>query len=167
MPTADFHCDPTVGDLTNRISIEVHTASFKTTRGYTIVAALCDELAFWPTDDTSSQPDSEVINAIRPSMAKIPGAMLLCSSSPYGRKGTLWEAHRKHFGKDGDPVLVWQAPTKTTNPTVPQSIIDQAMADDPASAAAECRDDLEAFVSREARLKIYGRYFGRWPYRRV
>ena len=26
--------------------------------------------------------------------------------SPYARKGALFDAHRKHFGKDGDPVLV-------------------------------------------------------------
>ena len=35
-------------DLNNSISIEVGTASFSTVRGYTIVAALLDELAFWP-----------------------------------------------------------------------------------------------------------------------
>ena len=87
------------------------------------MAALCDELAFWPTDDTSSQPDSEVINALRPGMATIPGAILLGSSSPYGRKGALSEAWRKHYGKDDDPILVWQAPTRTMNPTVLASII--------------------------------------------
>ena len=32
-------------ELRNRITIEIHTASFRTTRGYTIVAALLDELA--------------------------------------------------------------------------------------------------------------------------
>jgi hypothetical protein len=32
-------------DLANKVTIEIHTASFKTTRGYTIVAALCDEIA--------------------------------------------------------------------------------------------------------------------------
>ena len=41
-------------DLSNKITIEVATASFKTVRGYTICAGLLDELAFWPTDDASS-----------------------------------------------------------------------------------------------------------------
>jgi hypothetical protein len=29
--------------LSNRVAIEIHTASFRSTRGYTIVAALLDE----------------------------------------------------------------------------------------------------------------------------
>jgi hypothetical protein len=140
--------------LKNRVSIEIHTASFRSTRGYTIVAALLDELAFWPTDEGSAEPDVEVINAIRPGMATIPEAMLLCASSPHARRGALWEAHRKHFGKEGDPVLCWQAATRDMNPSVPQSYIDGHMAEDPARAAAEYlaqfRTDLEAFVMREA-----------------
>jgi len=94
-------------DLSNSVTIEVGTASFRTIRGYTIVAALLDELAFFRTDD-AADPDFEILDAIRPGMATIPGAMLLCASSPYSRRGALWTAHRKHFGKDGDPVLVWQ-----------------------------------------------------------
>jgi phage terminase large subunit-like protein len=39
--------------LKNQIVIEVHTASFRTTRGYTIVAALLDEIAYWPTDENA------------------------------------------------------------------------------------------------------------------
>ena len=68
--------------------------------------------------------DIEVINAIKPSMATVPGAMLLCASSPHARRGALWDAHRKHYGQDGDPVLVWKAPTRVMNPSVPQSCID-------------------------------------------
>jgi hypothetical protein len=84
--------------LRNRVVIEVHTASFKSTRGYTIVAGLLDELAFWPVDESSSSPDVEVLNAIRPGMSTIPGAMLLCASSPYARRGALWDA----------PQALWQ-----------------------------------------------------------
>jgi hypothetical protein len=139
-------------DLTNRVTIEVHTASYRTVRGYTVVAALLDELAFWRGED-SANPDTEVLGALRPAMATVPGAVLLGASSPYARRGALWDAHRRHFGKDG-PVLVWQAPTRTMNPTVPQRVVDEALEDDPAAAAAEYlaqfRTDVESFVSREA-----------------
>jgi hypothetical protein len=145
-------------ELRNAIVIEVHTASFRSTRGYTIVAALLDEVAYWPVDETSAEPDAEVVNAIKPAQATIPNAMLLCASSPYARKGVLWDAYRKHHGKDGDPVLVWQSDTRSMNPSVPQSYIDQHMADDPARAMSEYgangeirfRTDVEAFVLREA-----------------
>lgn len=140
-------------DLSNRVTIEVGTSSFRSVRGYTIVAALLDELAFWSSED-ASDPDFEVLNAIRPGMSTIPNAMLLCASSPYARRGVLWDAHRQHFGKDRDPVLVWQAPTRKMNPSVPQSYIDGEYTRDPASAAAEFgaqfRSDIEAFISREA-----------------
>jgi hypothetical protein len=140
-------------DLTTGTTIEVHPVSMRTTRGYTIVAALCDEIAFWPHED-AAEPDYEVLNALRPGMATIPGAVLLCASSPYARRGALWDAWRKHWGKDGDPVLVWRAATRTMNPTVGQHVVDAAAEQDPASAAAEWlaefRSDIESFISREA-----------------
>jgi hypothetical protein len=142
--------------LRNNIIIEVHTASYRSTRGYTIVAGLLDELAFWPTDESSDEPDSEVLAAIRPGMATIPQSILLAASSPHARKGALWEAYRKHYGKDDDPILVWQASTRTMNSTVPQSFIDEALANDPALNTAEYlaqfRTDIESFITREAVL---------------
>jgi hypothetical protein len=139
--------------LRNRVAIEIHTASFRSTRGYTIIAALLDEVAIWETDEHSAEPDVEVINAIKPGMATIPGAMLLCASSPHARRGALWSAYRKHFGQDGDPVLMWQAATREMNPSVPQAYIDAHMADDPAKAQAEYfaqfRTDVETFISHE------------------
>lgn len=140
-------------DLSCGITIEVGTASFRSVRGYSIVAALLDEIAFLPTDEFAAEPDFEILAALRPGMATLRGSMLLCASSPYARRGALWDAHHRHFAKDGDPVLVWQADTRTMNPTVPQEIIDEAYERDPTSASAEYgaqfRADIEAFISRE------------------
>jgi len=140
-------------DLSNSVTIEVHPASAKSTRGYAVVAALLDEVAFFPTDD-SADPDYDILDAIRPGMATIPNAMLLCASSPYARRGALWDAFRRHYAKDDDPVLVWRAPTRAMNPAVSQQVIDQAAERDPASAAAEWlaefRSDIESFINREA-----------------
>jgi hypothetical protein len=143
--------------LRNRVVIEVHTASFRSTRGYSLVAALLDELAFWPTDEASSEPDVEVINAIKPGMATIPGAMLLCASSPYARRGALFDAHRKHFGKDGHPVLVWHAPTRAMNPTVPQSVIDEAMERDSTARRLNTAPSFAATSRASSRVRRWRR----------
>lgn len=138
-------------ELNNQVSIEIGTASFRTTRGYTFAAVLADEIAFWRTDD-AAEPDYAILDALRPGMATIPNAMLICASSPYARRGALWDAFRRYWGKDGAP-LVWQAATRDMNPTVPQSVIDDATERDPASAGAEYgaqfRSDIEQYVSRE------------------
>jgi hypothetical protein len=138
--------------LTNGIVIEVQTASFRSVRGFTLIAALCDEIAFWRSEE-SANPDIEILAALRPAMATIPGAMMLAASSAYARRGVLWDQHRRYFGKDDAPALVWQADTRLMNATVPQSVIDEAMERDPASAAAEYlaqfRTDIESYIARE------------------
>jgi hypothetical protein len=138
-------------ELKNRVVIEVATASYKTTRGYSIAAIIADEVAFWSTDEGSANPAAEIIAALRPAMMR--GALLMAVSSPYSRRGPLWDSYRRHYGKDDDPILVWKAATRTMNPTVPQEVVDEAMEVDPASASAEYlaefRTDVESFVSRE------------------
>jgi Terminase large subunit, T4likevirus-type, N-terminal len=140
-------------DLANGITVEISAASYRSVRGYTVVAALCDEIAFWRSED-SANPDLEIINAIRPATATIPDAMLLCASSPYAKRGVLFDAFRRHFGRDESRVLVWKRDTRTMNPTVPQSVIDEAIEADPASAAAEYgaefRTDIDSFIDRDA-----------------
>jgi len=79
-----------------------------------IVAAVCDEIAFWDDPD-SANPDVEVVNALRPGMATVPGALLLAISTPHARGGALWSAYDAHYGRDGDPVLVWRADTASMN----------------------------------------------------
>jgi hypothetical protein len=138
-------------ELSNRITIEIHTASFRAVRGYTVVAAICDEIAFWRSED-SANPDVEIISAIRPAMATVPGALLLCISSPYARRGALWDAYREHFGQDGD-VLVWQASTQAMNPALSAQIVAEAYERDAVSASAEYgaefRRDIESFIDAE------------------
>ncbi len=48
--------------------------------GYTVVAAILDEVAFWPTED-SANPDTEIVAALKPAMATVPAPLLLGISS--------------------------------------------------------------------------------------
>ncbi len=140
--------------LTNGITIEIHTASFRTIRGYTVVGAILDEIAFWRNDD-SANPDAEILNALRPAMATVNGALLVAISSPYARRGELWRVYRNHFGNDASDILCWKAPTWLQNPTLPRNspTIAQAFQDDEAVASAEYgaefRRDIESFIARE------------------
>jgi hypothetical protein len=60
-------------ELDNSVVIEIHTANFRSVRGYTIAVALLDEIAFWYSDADSASPDTEILAALRPAMATIPG----------------------------------------------------------------------------------------------
>jgi hypothetical protein len=138
--------------LSNRIVIEVHSCSFRAVRGYTVIALLADEIAFWRTDEDAANVDDEVLAAVRPAMATVPGAMFLCASSPYARRGALWDAFKAHWGNDGGP-LIWKAPTRVMNPCVPERFIQAELEKDPIGAAAEYlaefRSDIEGYVARE------------------
>ena len=145
-------------ELHTGVNIEVHTASFRTVRGYTCPAVICDEIAFWLADDSSANPDSEILGALRPAMATVPDALLLGLSSPYAAKGELYRAVERCFGKDDPRVLVWNADTRSMNPDVPPEVIEQAFADDPVAAASEYgqdgrvqfRRDVEQFLDPDA-----------------
>jgi hypothetical protein len=141
-------------ELTNKITIEVRASNFRRLRGPTYVACIADEAAFWYSDEFSSNADSEILNACRPGLATT-GGPLIIASSPYARRGIVWEAYRKHHGPAGDPlVLVAQGASRDFNPSLPQSVVDRAMDRDAASASAEYlaqfRTDIESYVSREA-----------------
>jgi hypothetical protein len=140
--------------LSNGIDIEVRSASFRRLRGPTFVAVIADEAAFWYADDGSANPDSEILNAVRPGLATT-GGLLAIISSPYARRGEVWDLYRRHFGPAGDPlILVAQAPSRTMNPALPQSVVDRALERDYAAASAEFlaqfRTDIEALLTREA-----------------
>ena len=68
--------------LASRVEITVSAASFRNLRGGTSIGVIADELAFWPIDEGSRNPDSEILAAIRPSMLTTKG-QLIGISSPY------------------------------------------------------------------------------------
>jgi hypothetical protein len=172
-----FADDPTqkLIELKNGITIEVRAAGEAGTRGYTVVAALMDEIAFWPTDPDSAKQDKKVLRALRPAMLGIKNAMIVMLSSPYAKRGELWENYRKAFGKDDQTrYLVWQADTLSMRPSDDPELLGEIKdeyEDDPESAKAEYgamfRTDLENIYSRvnlEA-VSVAGRFEA--PYRRA
>lgn len=139
--------------LVNRIDIVVTAANFKTVRGPTLVAAVCDEIAFWQIENAAN-PDKEILRAIRPGLMTL-GGPLFVLSSPYAKKGELYAAFRRDFGPSGDPrILVIQAPTLTMHrtPQVEREVA-RAYRQDPEAAKAEFgaqfREGISDFVSAE------------------
>jgi hypothetical protein len=134
------------------VVIEIATASFRATRGYSYAAVLADETAFW-RDEESANPDVEIFAALRPGLSTIPGAILLNASSPYRKRGVLYSAFSKHFGKNESRVLVWKASTLEMNPSLDPQIVEEAYEDDPEAAAAEYggdfRSDISDFIPRD------------------
>lgn len=138
-------------DLANGISIEVHTNSYRAVRGRTLLAAIFDEVCFWRSEQTAN-PDVEVYRAAIPALATT-GGLLFIISSPYSKRGLVYQKWRKHYGQPG-PVLVVQGETRDFNPLIPDEIISQALEDDPEAAKSEWlgqfRSDIAGFLQREA-----------------
>lgn len=144
-------------ELKGNVVVEVLPANLAAPRGRSYAMCVVEEAAFLPTGD-SANPDTELLRAIRPALARVPGSLLAVVSSPYSRRGILWQAAKRHEeqnGDDGDGRMLYiQAPTLELNPTFDADAIAAAYEDDPVGAAAEFgalfRRDIESFVSREA-----------------
>ena len=106
--------------LSTLVDIEVRPASFRTARSGTCRAVLADEVAFWRSEN-SANPDKEILDAVRPSLATT-GGILACISSPYARRGELYNAWKRDYGPDGDgAILVARAPSRTMNPSLSEN----------------------------------------------
>jgi hypothetical protein len=140
-------------DLKNRVSIEIHTASFRSLRGYRVVLAIADEVAYWAID--GSNPDREIITALGPALARTPGSLLLLISSPFARKGELWRLYQQHFGKDGRGFVA-NASTLTMNPLFDAGAIEAAFEDDAIAAASEYGSDGRVEFRRHRELRRAG-----------
>ena len=138
--------------LSNRVDLEITTNSFRSVRGFTIGGVVCDETAYWRSE-YSANPDTEVLDALRPALATVPNALIVGIGSPYRRSGVMYEAHKRHYGKEGSAVLVVQASSQQLNPTIPPGVIERAMEADPVAARAEWfaefRSDVGSFLDSD------------------
>lgn len=149
--------------LRSRIDIQVRALSFRNLRGPTSIGVICDEEAFWRSDE-STTPDVEVVRALRPSLATTKGPLIRISST-YARKGEFFHAFNRDFGPDGrENRLVALGTTEQLNPTIDLEFLADERAADPVSFGAEyeCRwrGDLEEFVNADAveAVTVSGRY---------
>jgi len=136
--------------LRNGVSVAVKPCTFRASRGYSTCCVIADEIAFW-RDENSANPAAEIITSILPGL--IPGAKLIGISTPYGRMGYLYDVHREHFGKTESDFLIWQADTRTMNPTYDEAMIKRLVKRDPIAMRAEYdaqfREDVTAFLPLE------------------
>ena len=131
--------------LSNNIVVSVHPASFRSTRGRTLCAGILDEAAQL-RDEVSSNPDIELYRSLLPSLATTHG-MLIGISSPYSKRGLLFQKHQESFGNDEEDVLVVQGASTTFNPTLDPRVVARARKNDPESAIAEWDGDFRDDIS--------------------
>ena len=138
-------------ELSNNVVIEVHTNSYRSVRGRSLLCAIFDEVAFWRSEDSAS-PDFEVAGAIDPGLARIPGSTLILISSAHKRSGLLYQKWKDNYGRNNDDILVVRGTTLQFNPLFDAKIIARQLAADPqlygAEYNSEWRDDLATFISR-------------------
>jgi hypothetical protein len=101
----------------------------------------------------SANPDIEIIRALKPTLLSTKGPLIVISS-PYARRGYLWNVYAKHFGADGNPrILVAQAASQVMNPLVDMNWIASQFEEDPVGSEAEFnaqfRTDVETFIDRD------------------
>lgn len=139
--------------LKNGVEIWVLSASWRTTRGYSCLATILDEVCFLGTAvDSEIKSDTALVRAIRPGLATTKGR-LIAISSPYAERGWAYQQWKKCWGNDSARTLVWRAPSLTMNPSLDPAVVQDALEEDLASAKseylAEWRDDISLLAPRE------------------
>lgn len=106
-------------ELKNRqVLFRVATCSVKGTVGFTSIATFADEMARWESRESAANPAAEVAASLRPTMATIPTAFEVCSSSPWG----VDDFHAELFDQgETDAQLTSFAATWTANPTISEA----------------------------------------------
>jgi hypothetical protein len=121
--------------LRNGVVIATLAADYRSLRGRTLLIACLDEASFL-RDESSATPDLECARALLPGLMTS-GGLLVTLSSPYRRRGLVWQRYKDSFGQDDPNVLVVTGPSVIFNPTIRQDAIDAACDADPEGARSE------------------------------
>lgn len=132
-------------ELENGMRVAAYPCRPASIRGLRARVVVLDELAYFRSSEMLPQ-DTEMLRAVRPTLATT-GGRLVVLSSPYGQSGALWELHRRHFGRDDSPTLVWQADAPAMNPTLPRDYLRRMREDDPEAYRSEVLGEFRAGVS--------------------
>jgi hypothetical protein len=137
--------------LKNGLTIGVFTCSYRSLRGFNILATVCDEISFWSHE--GADPSNEILNAIRPSLRLHSDSLLIAISSAFAKFGPVWEVFSESFGENDPGRLVWRGGTLDMNPTYDREFVAKEMLKDPARARSEYlsefRADIETYLSAE------------------
>jgi hypothetical protein len=135
--------------LTNRTTVMAFPCTLRSLRGFSIPAAVMDELGFYRIEG-AADADAEIQASIRRGMLAFPAARLVKVSTPYMKAGVLYDDVRRAWGQADPDLLVWRAPTVLMNPAVSPDRLERERRLDPSRFAreyeAEFADDLEAFL---------------------
>jgi hypothetical protein len=136
-------------ELSNGVEVIVATNSYRAVRGRSVLCCVFDEVSFY-RDEFFATSDKQLYAAVEPSLATIPGSMIIGISTPHKRAGLLFEKWRDHFGQEDDDILVVKGPSLVFNPTLNPQLIERALARDPQEASAEWlaewRSDISGFL---------------------
>ncbi len=137
--------------LSNGVTVRVLTGTFKAVRSYTQIAVIVDEVAFFNNSEESKCSDTELIRSIRPALLTTHGK-LIAVSTKYAPRGWAYTTWKKHFGNDSSRILVWDASSRTMNPSLSEEDIQAEIDEDPVGARAEFlnewREDVQDYLPR-------------------
>ncbi len=109
-------------ELSNGVIIACWPCNLVTVRGSSVICAILDEVAFWQHEETSANPEAEVLDALRPSMATLSNTKLIKISTPFRKEGLLWDEYQRrnelgHF--------VWQLSSAEMNPSISAAFLEK------------------------------------------
>jgi hypothetical protein len=134
------------------VRIKCFACTAKSIRGWSIPAAVMDEVAFFRVE-AGANADTEVQTAVRRGGVGYARQRLVKISTPYLKGGVLYDDLKAYWATDDPDVLVWKASTQRMNPSISAERITRERRKDPAAARreydAEFGDDVSTAFPRE------------------